>query len=122
MFTKKELQDLRSCWILPNGVIYPVPAERHDLYMPSKYKDDVLKAEKECFRMSFWFGFDAEISQMSIACPLTEEQIIIIRCLVNSKTIDYRKIRLVGRKYYSGTGELLNAIFGEKRELLIHGM
>ena len=104
MFTEKELNTLRSCWVLPDGTLWSVPAEAHDTNLPDEYydpsfnqQDEITQVEKKCFRMSFWWGWDADISQMTISCiTLTEPQQQIIMYLLASKIITSNQIETVG--------------------------
>lgn len=107
MFTKRELETLRSCWVLPTGELWAVPAESHDMNLPDGYyevtpeynynNDEIKQVEQKCFRMSFWWGWDADISQMTIGCKtLTEPQQQIIMYLLASKIITFRKIETIG--------------------------
>ncbi len=87
MFSEEELDQLRSCWILPDGTHYVVPGERHDDNLPPGFRT-IESAEKRCFRMSFGWGWTAPISQMTIACErITEEQRNVIKYLLKSGTI-----------------------------------
>ena len=101
MFTKEELNSLRSCWILPDGTFWTVPPEEHDINLPDGYYDDnwdmnksIDEVEQKCFRMSFSWGWTAPISQMTIPskCKLTEHQMQIIRYLLMAKIIKYNQI------------------------------
>ena len=122
MFTKAELEKLQSCWILPDGKIYPVPNEQHDNYLPDAYytksnnfdytASEVAQVEKKCFRMSFGWGWDAEISQMTIACDyLTDNQKSIIKYLLNAKIITWNQICVVSHSF--SRNELLDEILEE---------
>jgi len=107
MFTEKQLDHLRSCWVLPDGKLFPVPSEQHDNYLPDGYykpnssyngNDEILQVEKKCFRMSFGWGWDAEISQMTIACDdLTEPQKQIIKYLYKAKIVKWNQISVISR-------------------------
>lgn len=103
MFTKEELKKLQSCWVLPDGKLYAVAPESHDMYLPDGYykeawdnQQQIDNVEKKCFRMSFSWGWDAPISQMTIRCDLTESQKQIIRYLLMAKTITYSQIEYCG--------------------------
>ena len=105
MFTEEELQTLKSCWVLPDGKLWSVQPEQHDNYLPDGYYDEnwdynksISEVEKKCFRMSFSWGWDAQISQMTISesCELTETQYQVIKYLVLSKTITIRQIEYYG--------------------------
>lgn len=118
MFTKEKLNQLRSCWVLPDGEIYPVPSEQHDGYLPDGYYEEgwenenqIAEVEKKCFRMSFGWGWDAPISQMTIACDnLTDAQKNIIKYLCMAGVINWKQIRVHG---ILSRSELLDEILGE---------
>jgi hypothetical protein len=117
MFTKEELNSLRSCWVLPDGKFWTVPAEAHDRNLPDGYYNDnwdenksIDEVEKKCFRMSFSWGWTAEVSQMTIPnnCELTEPQKQIIKYLLMAKIINSNQIEYYGSRedFYSLLTEL----------------
>ncbi len=113
MFTEEEINKLRSCWVLPDGSIEEVPSEQHDDYLPDGY-ETVLEAEKKCFRMSFGWGWDAPISQMTISsnCELTEKQKQVIKYLLMAKIITHRQIEYYGdrEEFYALLTEVENEL------------
>ncbi len=119
MFTKKELNDLRSCWVLPDGKIWAVSPEAHDRNLPDGYYNDnwdvnksIDEVEKKCFRMSFSWGWTAPISQMTIPakCELTEQQKQVIKYLLMAKIITHRQIEYYGdrEEFYALLTEVEN--------------
>ena len=106
MFTEEEINKLRSCWILPDGKFWTVPPEAHDRNLPDGYYNEnwdmnksIDEVETKCFRMSFSWGWNAEISQMTIPakCKLTEKQIQVIRYLLMAKIIKSSQIEYYGK-------------------------
>ena len=107
MFNKKELQTLKSCWVLPDGKLWAVPPESHDRDLPDGYYNEnwdinksIDEVEKKCFRMSFSWGWDAPVSQMTIPskCDLTEPQKQIIKYLLMAKIINSNQIEYYGSR------------------------
>ncbi len=63
----------RSCWITPDGQVYPVDPETHDNNYP-KSMGSLGRCEECCIRVSCHWGFKAGASYMQIPKRLTMPQ------------------------------------------------
>lgn len=72
-YTKDQLWEIRSNWILPDGTIKIVPSERHDSNLPNFCKT-VKDAEKSCVKVSCCWGYTAPISKVYLPRKLTVYQ------------------------------------------------